>query len=166
MRPVVISETIQEFDGARYYRCGPYFQRRGSRLHRVVWEWHHGTIPDGTHIHHKDGDRTNNAPDNLECLDAQEHLGGRHGGDSAERGKHSISKARRAAAEWHRSEQGREWHSEHYDRHIRPIMGKRVPARCQECGGEYLVSAAKVKQGKYCSGACKARALRKRRRRG
>lgn len=166
MRPVCISKTIQEFDGERYYRCGFYFQKRGKRLHRVVWEANNGPIPEGAHIHHIDGDRANNQPENLECLTVSEHLGGEHGKESGKRGKRSIVKAGMAARRWHGTAAGRAWHSEHYERHIRPVMEQRIPAKCHECGGEYMVSAARAKQGKFCSGACKARALRKRRRRG
>lgn len=165
MRPIIISPTIQEFDGLRFYLCGFYFQRQGKRLHRKVWEFHNGSIPDGAHIHHKDGDRSNNDPDNLECLSIVEHLGEVHGEESGNRARHSLPKARDAAAKWHGSSIGRDWHIRHFDEHIRPKMEQRVPALCQECGAEYRVSAAKVKQGKYCGPNCRAKALRKRRKR-
>lgn len=71
-----ISETAQKFDGVTYYLCGTYFQRKGHRLHRVVWEYHNGEIPDGYHIHHRDGDRSNNDISNLELLEGHEHLSG------------------------------------------------------------------------------------------
>lgn len=166
MRPIVISATIQEFDGVRYYLCGRYFQRKGVRLHIRVWEHHNGPVPEGHHIHHADDDRSNNDPGNLECLTIPEHLGGRHGEESGRRGRGSIKKANVAAAAWHGSPKGKQWHSEHFEQHIKPTMDKRVPAVCRECGGKYLVSAARIAQGKFCSGACKARALRKRRRGG
>lgn len=166
MQPVVISATIQEFDGVRYYLCGRYFQNKGVRLHIRVWEYHNGAIPEGSHVHHKDEDRSNNAPTNLESLTLQDHLGGRHGDASGKRAVQSIDKARVAAAAWHGSDAGKAWHSSHYAEHIKPIMDARVPAVCQQCGAEYQVSAAKVKQGKYCGNNCKARALRKRRKGG
>lgn len=164
MQPVVISETIQEFAGTRFYRCGTYFQRRGVRLHRVVWTTANGPVPDGHHVHHIDGNPANNALSNLQCIRAEDHLAGEHGPASGWRGKKSIAKAIRAAASWHGSAAGKKWHAEHFEKHIRAVMEKRVPAVCVECGADYLVSAAKVAQGKFCSGACKARALRKRRR--
>lgn len=49
-----ISTTAQRFDGVTYYLCGEYFQRKGRRLHRAVWEHHNGKIPNGYHVHHKD----------------------------------------------------------------------------------------------------------------
>ena len=163
MRPTVINATVQEFDGTRYYLCGRYFQKRGARLHRIVWAWHNGQIPVGAHIHHRDNDRANNGPENLECLTVQDHLGDRHGEESGRRGRHSIHLARDAACEWHGSDRGRRWHAEHFELHIRPTMDRRVSATCQECGTDYGVSAARIKQGKYCGPNCRARALRKRR---
>jgi HNH endonuclease len=41
--------------------------------HRLVYEEHHGPIPPGWHVHHKDGDGLNNAPDNLVALPPHEH---------------------------------------------------------------------------------------------
>lgn len=41
--------------------------------HRWTWEKHHGKIPKGHHIHHKDGNKRNNSLENLELLTAEEH---------------------------------------------------------------------------------------------
>lgn len=40
---------------------------------RRVWKAYNGTIPDGFHIHHKDGDYTNNNISNLELLSPSAH---------------------------------------------------------------------------------------------
>src|ERR1035437_906524 len=109
MQPIVISRTIQEFDGIRYYLCGRYFQRKGVRLHIKVWEYHNGPVPDGRHVHHADDDRSNNDAGNLECLTVLEHLGDRHGAESGARGLPSIAKAGQAARAWHGTEEGKLW---------------------------------------------------------
>ena len=70
----VISETVQRFDGLSYYRCGFYFQRKGRRLHRAVWEKYNGKVPDGYHVHHIDGDRSNNNIENLALMEGHDHL--------------------------------------------------------------------------------------------
>jgi hypothetical protein len=45
---------------------GPASARRYVYAHRIVYLVHHGDIPDGMQINHKDGDKWNNHPKNLE----------------------------------------------------------------------------------------------------
>lgn len=42
-------------------------------LHRLIYEEVHGKIPDGYHVHHKDGNKLNNSIDNLELLEKRKH---------------------------------------------------------------------------------------------
>ena len=42
-------------------------------IHRLVWTWNNGAIPDGYVVHHLDGDRTNNRIENLELLHGNRH---------------------------------------------------------------------------------------------
>jgi hypothetical protein len=42
-------------------------------IYRKIYERHFGPIPKGYHIHHKDGNHSNNEPENLMCVTAQEH---------------------------------------------------------------------------------------------
>jgi len=46
---------------------GPAKARRYVYAHRIVYLVHHGDIPDGMQINHKDGDKWNNHPRNLEA---------------------------------------------------------------------------------------------------
>lgn len=91
-----------------------YFGRSGHLLHRDVWEHHHGPIPDGHHVHHIDEDPGNNNVDNLECLSIVGHRAA-HADAIAEHlrsdgVKQHMANIRPAAAEWHRSDEGRAWH--------------------------------------------------------
>ena len=66
----------QSFNGKifKLYKGQRYFKRCGSiLLHRAVWEFYNGEIPEGYQIHHKDEDRYNNEIDNLECIEGVEH---------------------------------------------------------------------------------------------
>jgi hypothetical protein len=44
-----------------------------SYLHCDIYEFHHGPIPEGWHVHHKDWNFNNNDPDNLIALAPSEH---------------------------------------------------------------------------------------------
>jgi HNH endonuclease. len=160
MRVVEISETIQEFQGKRYYLCGRYFQRKGKKLHRVVWEYHYGPIPDGYHVHHIDGDPRNNQIENLQLLPDREHIKYHMNlPEAKERArKHMEENVRPKAAEWHKSEEGRRWHSYHAKRvwsQLQPI--KRT---CEHCGKEYETKLNR-KTDRFCSNKCKSAWRRK-----
>ena len=43
-------------------------------IHRGCWEACRGSIPNGHVIHHRDSDRQNNNPENLECLTHSQHI--------------------------------------------------------------------------------------------
>ena len=112
MQVIEISDTVQEINGERFYLCGNYFQHRGKRLHRYVWELHNGKIPKGFHVHHKDQNRSNNQIDNLELLQGHDHLSQHMCEEArAERSRKTIETARVAACKWHGSEEGLKWHS-------------------------------------------------------
>lgn len=82
-----LSEVIV-FQGKRFYRYPQssaldkknYFYHRTNTkpykvllLHREVWKFYNGQIPDGVVVHHKDGNHLNNDISNLECLDRAAH---------------------------------------------------------------------------------------------
>ncbi len=41
---------------------------------RWLWMKQFGAIPEGHHIHHKDGDKTNDCIENLECIPESQHI--------------------------------------------------------------------------------------------
>lgn len=142
----IISDKRQEFLGQAYYRCGHYFQRKGVRLHRMVWQHYNGAIPEGFHIHHIDGDRSNNQIENLELVTAKQHIGERH------KHKRPVPKeAHDAAAKWHGSPEGHEWHKQQYQK-IKDKILRRVPLVCTQCGQNFESTPG----SKFCSNNCKA----------
>jgi hypothetical protein len=49
-------------------------ENAGRTVHRVIGEWVAGrSLKSCEHVHHKDGDKLNNHPDNLQILSASEH---------------------------------------------------------------------------------------------
>ncbi len=155
MQVQVINDTVQEFNGARYYLCGQYYQRKGKRLHRVVWEYHHGEIPGDCDIHHIDGNRGHNDDDNLVCIDRSEHR--RHHAnepDFLEYARKHIEDMRPLAAEWHGSEAGKEWHSAQGKANWE--KRKMTKYTCTNCGTEFTTKHVYSKHSnRFCSGRCR-----------
>ena len=70
----IIDETHQKFDGVIYPINGAgHFAKSYNPIHREVWKYYFGEIPEGYEIHHVDDDKSNNKPENLQCLTKTEH---------------------------------------------------------------------------------------------
>jgi len=151
MQVTIISDTIQEFEGRRYYLCGAYFQSDGVRLHRQVWERANGkVVPEGFHVHHKDHDRSNNQPGNLELVSASDHM--RHHHEGHDRGV--PAEAIEAARAWHGSDAGREWHRAHYERTKSKLHVRRFFV-CEQCGADFAAPDRGI--NRFCSNRCKTK---------
>ena len=57
------------------HHASPVFglMRKSAYHHRKTWKDNYGEIPSGWHIHHIDGDATNNDPENLMCVSPEMH---------------------------------------------------------------------------------------------
>jgi predicted nucleic acid-binding Zn ribbon protein len=183
----VVSESIV-FNGRKYNRY-PNSKKRahreyftigggGSLLHRDVWEFYNGPIPEGMHVHHKDGDTGNNAVENLECLTFEAHFAEHY--DARMAYAHSdeqharLAAIRPKAAEWHKSPEGKEWHRQNTAKHLMPggaAYVAKVAADeyrrnnpdhkvCEECGAAYTTTS---KKSKFCSNNCSCRSSRRNR---
>lgn len=151
------------FNGVEYRRY-PESDRRtdrvyytatgGERLHRAVWKAHHGTIPDGWHVHHADHDPLNNAIENLDCKPASDHLS-EHSREPehVERARGWINKIRPLASAWHGSPAGKAWHAEH----ARQAYKSRVPLqkKCDQCFADFD-SMGRRETDRFCSNGCKS----------
>ena len=157
MNVEVVSKTAQRFNNRTYYKCGPYYQRKGSRLHRDVWIYHNGPIPAGYHVHHKDSNRENNDISNLALLNRHDHLSGHM--QTEERKimcRESIDHAREYASKWHGSPEGLAYHS---------ALGKANWEKretqtytCTECSKEFSTKHIYSKgRNHFCHPNCKAR---------
>jgi len=150
----IISPTIQEFNGERFYLCGHYFQHKGKRLHVAVWRYHDGEIPKGYHVHHKDQDRSNNQIENLELMVGNLHQS-MHASSRDEYNHKHINDIRTLAAEWHGSKEGRAWHSKHAkETWENAEMHDYV---CVSCGKTFQSrNNYGEKENTFCSNACKS----------
>ncbi len=162
MEVIKVGDKHQVFNGESYYLCGCYYQHKGKRLHRAVWEYHNGKIPKGYHIHHIDEDRNNNDISNLEMLSAFDHLS-KHGKEEKNReiSRQNMKRAIAKAAEWHKSPEAHDFHS---------WLGRQswkdrepITYTCDYCGKAYQ-SLKVYSEGShhFCHNNCKA-AFRRRR---
>jgi hypothetical protein len=146
---------IQIFNGRTYYQYeGRYFTSHNKKMHRDVWAFYNGEIPKGHHIHHIDGDVTNNDISNLQLMEASAHLrmeGIKRHKENPEWSKQFHTKGIEMAKEWHKSPEGREWHKQHGVE----AYAKRKPVSmvCQKCHKEY--ETTKMSNSKFCSNNCK-----------
>lgn len=153
------------FDGIRFYpdKKGYWLgQRKDSkkpvRLHVYVWEYYNGPIPKGYHVHHKDFNPDNNEIENLELIEKSEHLKYHAQFQDAEWARRNLMKnALPAAAEWHRSPEGRAWHSKHAKEVTTPkMLSDVVEKKCAVCGKLYTVPKVISTNSRFCSNNCRA----------
>ncbi|MGX1840596.1 HNH endonuclease signature motif containing protein [Streptomyces diastaticus] len=141
-RPYRTHEGIRYYlqsDG--YYRASRH--RGGELQHRAVWRTERGPIPEGWHIHHKDGDPGNNDIANLEALTPLQHLSVEHGdrGPMPDSTRARLSAAKRA---W--------W------------LGRQSSERvCDECGDAFKTRATRVR---FCGPSCNTRYWNRQKRAG
>lgn len=129
--PTVITERKQSFRGTFYHirKSGHYMDRKGVQLHRVVWEYHFGSIPTGMLIHHLDGNPQNNQVDNLALVTFSAHAKSH----SPKRYKHQIEILKK----------------------IRSVSFVRdVKKTCKYCGKVFFVRRVDATRSKYCSRKC------------
>ncbi|MBR1646194.1 MAG: HNH endonuclease [Selenomonadaceae bacterium] len=74
----VIDNTHQRFDGVIYAKRASGHYGRHTSIHRAVWYYYNGKIPEETNIHHIDCNPANNSISNLQLLTIAEHAGIHH----------------------------------------------------------------------------------------
>lgn len=168
MRYMIVSrgdymESVEKyvyFNGLKFTRddkTGYYLNSTiGKRLHRYVWEYHHGLIPKGYHVHHIDHNKSNNDISNLELMNGKRHVT-LHGLERAKNHYEAMVEnldvnARPKAIDWHKSQDGRAWHKEHYEQ-MKEKLHKTEGKQCKQCG----VSFEGRPYSKFCSEKCKAK---------
>ncbi|HNT86284.1 MAG TPA: HNH endonuclease signature motif containing protein [Candidatus Hydrogenedentes bacterium] len=167
-----VRKEVVRFNGRNYrrYPDSPhvhlrrYFTRSGGFLHRDIWEFHHGPIPKGHDIHHKNEDTSDNRIENLECHTRSRHFAEHKRANPEwnrwEGRKQHLAAIRLKAAEWHASEEGRAWHREHAKdslaaarEAVRKHGFKKKPFTCIWCGTE---GTASNRRKKFCGSVCRS----------
>jgi hypothetical protein len=153
-----------DFNGNRFRLSGNYYRRNcwgqtgPSNLHRAVWEYHNGPVPDGFELHHIDGDTFNNDISNLAALPVSTHQRA-HTLERIAAGKLQppCALALQRAAEWHKSPTGIAWHKKHGAH----TWDNRVwhTCYCAECGQEFM--SPYPTRAKFCHTNCKSKYRRR-----
>jgi len=142
-----------------YYRC----DKLRKRLHQYVWENERGKVPKGFHVHHIDHDKRNNDISNLIAIPGKNHLSDHEQERLKDedfrnfRIKTMNEKARPKAIEWHKSKEGREWHS----KQSKEIAKTRKLAKftCDHCSNGF--ETWNTSRNRFCSNKCKSAWRRK-----
>lgn len=135
-----------------------------KRLHVYVWEFYNGKVPEGYQIHHIDCNKNNNEIDNLKLISKSEHAA-LHGSmltdEQKEEKRINLQKnAIPKAVEWHKTDEGKEWHSKHAKETFKNMPFKKYV--CSFCGKEFETkNRYGENQNTFCSNACKSAYRRK-----
>ena len=129
------------------------------RAHSWVWQNHYGKPPKGYHIHHINEDKSDNRIENLELMKGFRHLGYHMvkrmiSPEYKQKCQKQMETIRPLTKEWHRSEEGRAWHTFHALRH-KFGKGKPQEYECSQCAKKFISS--KLSNTRFCSNACKSK---------
>jgi hypothetical protein len=160
-----LKHNVQEFNSIKYYKKTEGYYKADYKLfgktkymHRDVWEFYNGKIKKGFHVHHLDHDKSNNDIINLQLISHSEHskLHGieRKGTENAIEHMNNI---RPLSKKWHKSEEGRMFHSK-----IGKIAWEteKQTYNCALCNKVFERHACANKKG-FCSPYCQSQYRRK-----
>lgn len=167
----VLSDSQVAFNGVKFTkdnRTGYYLSTiaiedgRRTRLHRYIWQYYNGPIPEGYDIHHKDRDKGNNNVDNLTIMRGNKHKqmhsieakntpewleiweGIRQkGSDAHKRTEERLKQSQRSKEQWAKRKKD-----------VKPSVIK-----CVICGGRK--ETYYPDRTMYCSKNCKAKGFRR-----
>lgn len=156
------------FQGKTYrlYRGEKYYSRGPTRLHVQVWRYYFGAVPEGMHVHHKNGDAEDNRIENLELVEGRKHLSEhakeRHANPIfAKKYQKHLENIQEKAKQWHGSDEGRAWHGEHARRVWSDAKLRPTKLQCIQCNKQFETVAFDTAKAKFCSNNCKSNARRK-----
>lgn len=159
-----MEEKYQYFQGVKFCKdesTGYYLNGTiHERMHRYVWKYYCGEIAKGFQVHHIDGDKSNNSIDNLALMTETAHQK-LHGAEEKRKDmlREILEKyGRPAAIRWHKSEEGKKWHSEQGKRNAQIVKEKKYV--CKNCGIEYW-NKPNGQNHDFCSDKCRAAYRRK-----
>lgn len=154
----VIDERTQIFDGEKFYVCKSGHPKQSVSIHRRLWKYYFGEIPEGCQIHHIDFNKTNNDISNLQLVTVAEHRE-IHMPKGVDVHKQKVfvcancGKEYTASATGHNKFCSPQCYSKYRQKHK---LTKRV---CPQCGKEFKTYEQNT--ARFCSHACAMNAKRK-----
>ena len=144
-----------------YYLSAKPIDGKRIRMHRYIYEFHNGKLPDGYHVHHLDRDKNNNNIDNLKAVSSKGHAD-EHAEDRAARYDKIVENlrvnVRPKASEWHGSKEGRAWHKKQYER-TKKSFNAIKEFKCEYCDKKFTTKMNGA--NRFCSNNCKSNHRRK-----
>lgn len=150
----------QEHYGRKFYidhTTGYWISVDYPRIRAHVWVWQNnfGEVKKGYHIHHVDENKSNNEIDNLQEISAKDHALLHMTDERRKISSEWASIIRPLTKEWHASEEGNKWHSEHAKKTFK--RDHPIDYLCECCGSRFIVDVLDVKRTKFCSNKCKSK---------
>ena len=139
------------FDGSQFVRypgSRPYFAGwyRGRRwlLHRAIWTYHNGPIPEGHVVHHSNGNTRDNRLSNLELLTPLQHVAHHDSLNSwkwSKRNREHLAKQRAKGylERWRKTALARAFFKAK-GQELRANTVKPTEKRCQNCGAVFIAN--------------------------
>lgn len=158
----------QLFNGLVYQLLpgDPRYFQRGShkRLHVEVWSFYNGRRPPKKHhVHHKDENKHNNHPENLELKKAADHMRGhtmKRIEEDPEWFQGLAKKGQKGAALWSKTPEGYAFRRKHAKNVLEPFLEhlhkREVHKKCDQCGKEYVTTNLSAVNSRFCSNNCKS----------
>jgi len=130
-------------------------KKNRTSLHRDIWVYHNGEIPEGFQIHHTDGNPLNNDISNLECLSKDAHLS-RHAEMLGMSVKEYRKHIRKKVDAWNKTPEAKKVKS----KQAKGIWKHRQPTEmtCAFCKKVFKKHSTRSLKNPYCSQNCTKKA--------
>lgn len=156
VKDFVVLDGIRFYPTNQGYWVGSVAPKKIRRMHIYVWEKANGPVPSGCLIHHIDGNKSNNALENLQLVTRKKH-GELHAPENREMFRKIMAEcAQPAATAWHKSDAGREWHKDQYKKTLRDKWDDTITKSCEVCGKPFQCSSLVAYKSRFCSNNCRA----------
>lgn len=123
-------------------------------MQRAVWLFYRGEIPDKYHVHHLDGNRSNNNILNLTIISPSKHQelhSKKYISENKEKFRAHLDKIRPLTKVWHRSQEGREFKRKRANNQFK--NAKKIKSKCLFCSLDIEYTEG-FKKKRFCGQKC------------